>query len=106
MVSDCWAIKDFHEGHGVTSGPLESVILAVKNGCDLNCGSLFTYVKEAVENGSLSQERVDEALVHLFTTRMKLGMFDGEGKTPYDNIPYTAVDCKEMQELNLRAAEK
>ncbi len=106
VVSDCWAIKDFHEGHGVTSGPLESVILAVKNGCDLNCGSLFTYVKEAVENGSLSQERVDEALVHLFTTRMKLGMFDGEGKTPYDNIPYTVVDSKPMQELNLRAAEK
>lgn len=106
VVSDCWAIKDFHEGHGVTSGPLESVALSVGNGCDLNCGNLFAYVVEAVERGMLSEERVDEALVHLFTTRMKLGMFDGEGKTPYDSIPYTVVDSKEMQELNLRAAEK
>ncbi len=106
VVSDCWAIKDFHEGHDVTSGPLESVALAVKNGCDLNCGNLFGYVKEAVELGMIPEERVDEALVNLFTTRMKLGLFDGEGKTPYDNIPYTAVDSKEMRELNLKAAEK
>lgn len=106
VVSDCWAIKDFHEGHGVTSGPVESVAMAVTNGCDLNCGNLFIYVKEAVEKGMIPEERVDEALVHLFTTRMKLGLFDEKGKTPYDDIPYTAVDSKEMQSLNLKAAEK
>ena len=106
VVSDCWAIKDFHEGHGVTSGPVESVAMAVTNGCDLNCGNLFIYVKEAVEKGMIPEERVDEALVHLFTTRMKLGLFDEKGKTPYDDIPYTAVDSKEMQNLNLKAAEK
>lgn len=106
VVSDCWAIKDFHNGHGVTAGPVESVALAVGNGCDLNCGNLFGYVKEAVEKGMISEERVNEALVNLFTTRMKLGMFDGEGETPFDDIPYTTVDSKEMQELNLKAAEK
>lgn len=106
VVSDCWAIKDFHGGHGVTAGPLESVALSVNNGCDLNCGNLFAYVKEAVEKGMISEERVNEALVHLFTARMKLGLFDEKGKTPYDNIPYTAVDSREMQELNLKAAEK
>ncbi|MCM1047853.1 MAG: glycoside hydrolase family 3 C-terminal domain-containing protein [Clostridiales bacterium] len=106
VVSDCWAIRDFHDGHGVTSGALESVALAVTNGCDLNCGNLFIYVKEAVEKGMIPQERVDEALVHLFTTRMKLGLFDEKGKTPYDDIPYTVVDSKPMQELNLKAAEK
>lgn len=106
VVSDCWAIKDFHGGHGVTSGAVESVSLAVTNGCDLNCGNLFIYVKEAVEKGMIPEERVDEALVHLFTTRMKLGLFDEKGQTPYDNIPFTVVDSKEMQELNLKAAEK
>lgn len=106
VVSDCWAIKDFHEGHMVTAGPVESVARAVSNGCDLNCGNLFGYVKEAVEKGMISEERVDEALVNLFTTRMKLGLFDEKGKTPYDDIPYTVIDSKEMQELNLKAAEK
>ncbi len=106
VVSDCWAIKDFHEGHGVTSGPLESVAMAVNNGCDLNCGELFLYVAEAVKQGMVSEERLDEALVNLFTARMKLGVFDGKGSTPFDDIPYTAVDSKEMKALNLEAAEK
>ena len=106
VVSDCWAVKDFHEGHSVTSGPLESVTLAVGNGCDLNCGPLFVYVKEAVEQGMLSEEAVDEALVHLFTTRMKLGMLEEKGATPYDDISYTVVDSEAMCKLNLQAAEK
>ena len=33
VVSDCWAIKDFHEGHMVTDTPLESAALAMNNGC-------------------------------------------------------------------------
>lgn len=106
VVSDCWAIKDFYNGHGVAAGAMESVALAVNNGCDLNCGNLFVYVKEAVEKGMIKEERVDEALVHLFTARMKLGLFDEKGKNPYDAIPYTVVDSKEMQALNLEAAEK
>lgn len=105
VVSDCFAVKDFHEGHGVTGGPLESAALAVNNGCDLNCGSMFLYVEEGVKKGLISEERVDEALVNLFTTRMKLGMFEKNG-TVYDAIPYTAVDSADMQALNRRAAEK
>ncbi len=106
VVSDCWAIKDFHEGHCVTNGPVESVARAMNNGCDLNCGNLFKYLTEAVKEGLVPEERLDEALTNLFTTRMKLGTFDAEGSTPYDDIPFTAVDSKEMQELNLRVAQR
>lgn len=106
VVSDCWAIRDFHEGHCVTGGALESVAMAMNNGCDLNCGQLFVYLSEAVEKGMVSEERLDEALVNLFTARMKLGLFDEKGSTPYDAIPYSVVDSKEMKELNLLAAEK
>lgn len=106
VVSDCWAIKDFHEGHHVTDTPVESVALAMNNGCDLNCGNLFVYLKQAVEEGRVAESRLDEALVNLFTTRMKLGVFDELEANPYNNIPYTVVDSKEMRELNLKAAEK
>lgn len=106
VVSDCWAIKDFHEGHHVTDTPVESVSLAMNNGCDLNCGNLFHYLKQAVEEGRVQESRLDEALVNLFTTRMKLGVFDEKGQNPYDKIAYTEVDSKAMQELNRRAAEK
>ena len=51
VTSDCWAIKDFHTGHMVTDGPVESVALAVNNGCDLNCGDLYVYLEQAVAEG-------------------------------------------------------
>lgn len=106
VVSDCWAIKDFHQGHGVTAGPVESVALAMNNGCDLNCGNLFIYLVEAVKNGLVKEERIDEAVTRLFTTRMKLGVFDEKGSNPFDEIPYSVVDSKEMQELNRETAAK
>ena len=106
VTSDCWAIKDFHEGHMVTSGPVDSVALAVNNGCDLNCGDLYAYLEEAVAEGKVKEETIDRSLVRLFTTRMKLGMFDAEEKVPYNKIGYDAVDSRAMQALNLEVAEK
>ena len=106
VVSDCWAIKDFHEGHLVTKTPVESVSMAMNNGCDLNCGNLFHYLKQAVEEGRVKESRLDEALVNLFTTRMKLGVFDKLEDNKFNNIPYSVVDSKSMRELNRKAAEK
>jgi beta-glucosidase len=58
VVSDCGAIDDFHVHHQVTSRPEESVALAVKNGCDLNCGctynSIFQVEFFSEESDSLS----------------------------------------------------
>ena len=38
VVSDCWAIQDFHQFHMVTRTAPESAALALRNGCDVNCG--------------------------------------------------------------------
>ena len=48
FTSDCWAIADFHLHHRVTSTPLQSVALALKNGCDLNCGNIYAYILQAL----------------------------------------------------------
>lgn len=106
VTSDCWAIKDFHQGHMVTSGPLESVALAMNNGCDLNCGNLFHYLTEAVEKGMVDESRMEEAVTNLFTSRMKLGTMDKEDLTPFRDIPYETVDSNEMRALNREAASK
>ena len=76
----------------------------MNNGCDLNCGNIFIYLKEAVEQGFVKEERLDEALVNLFTTRFKLGIMGD--KTAFDKIPYNVVDDKPMRDLNVKAAEK
>lgn len=104
VTSDCWAIKDFHEGHKVTKTPVESVALAMNNGCDLNCGSLFLYLEQAVKEGLVKEERLDEALINLFTSRFKLGVMGDE--TAFYNIPYNVVDDKPMRKLNLEVSKK
>ena len=45
VVSDCWAIRDFHVNHKVTATAPESAALAIRNGCDLNCGNTYLHMK-------------------------------------------------------------
>ncbi len=106
ITSDCWAIKDFYQGHGVTANVQESVALAMQSGCDLNCGTLFAYLTQAVQEGVVDEARINEAVVHLLTTRMKLGVLNKIEDNPYDKIPYSVVDSKEMRLLNRETAVK
>ena len=106
VVSDCWAIKDFHDNHHVTHTAPESAALALKNGCDLNCGVTYLHVLTALQEGLVTEEDIDRAVTRLMITRMKLGMFDSPEKVPYANIPYDVNDCKEHNKLALEVAKK
>lgn len=103
FVSDCWAIRDFHENHGVTSSPEESVELALKTGCDLNCGCTYQYAMNALEQGLITEEEITRSVVRLFTTRYMLGLMGDEG-SEYDSIPYETIECPEHLELAHKAA--
>ncbi|SFC20896.1 glycoside hydrolase family 3 C-terminal domain-containing protein [Butyrivibrio sp. YAB3001] len=103
FVSDCWAIKDFHENHKVTSSPEESAKLALEMGCDLNCGCTYQVIMNAYRAGILDEELITTSCERLFTTRYLLGMFD---KTEYDNIPFDVVECKEHLDVAKRAARE
>lgn len=104
FTSDCWAIADFHLHHQVTATPTESVALALKNGCDLNCGNTYSYLLAALKEGLITEEDMRKSAVRLMTTRMKLGMFDQT--TPFDDISYEMIDCQEHRALNEEAARK
>ncbi len=106
VVSDCWAIKDIHEGHHVTSRIEESVALAVKMGCDLNCGSCFYYLEKAVEEGLIDEKFITESVKRLFATRFKLGMFDPEDAVPYTKISKEVINCETHRRLAREAAAK
>ena len=101
VVSDCWAIRDFHTGHMVTSTPAESVALALRSGCDVNCGNSYYHLLDALAQGLITEEQITEAAVRLFTTRFLLGLFDG---SEYDEIPYTAIECPEHLRVAHEAA--
>ncbi|MDP4180677.1 MAG: glycoside hydrolase family 3 C-terminal domain-containing protein [Bacillota bacterium] len=106
VTSDCWAIKDFHESHMVTKTAPESVALAVKSGCDLNCGNMFGNLLIAHKEGLITEEVIDQSVTRLMMTRMKLGMFDNPEDVPFTSIPYEMNDCEENREFALEVSKK
>ena len=104
FVSDCWAIQDFHQNHKITANPIESAALALKAGCDVNCGCTYAYLLTALEEGLITEEDIRTACTHLMRTRIRLGMFDDH--TEYDTIPYTTVADTEHKAVSLRCAER
>ncbi len=106
IVSDCWAINDFHAHHKVTQTPQESAALAVKLGTDLNCGDTYPSLGVAVAEGLITEEEIDVSVKRLFVARMKLGMFDPDEMVEYARIPYSVVNSQEHQGLALQAAQE
>ncbi|WP_315069165.1 glycoside hydrolase family 3 C-terminal domain-containing protein [uncultured Clostridium sp.] len=104
VVSDCWALADFHMNHKVTSTATESVALAIGNGCDLNCGNMYLNLLLAYKEGLVTEDQITTAAERLMTTRFKLGMFDEDCE--YNQIPYEVNDCKEHNQVSLEASRK
>ena len=103
VVSDCWAIQDFHQFHQITDTPEESAALALKNGCDVNCGVTYVYLMKAYEKGLVTEAEIRQAAVHAFTTRYMLGTLEGSEN---DQIPYREDESSGHVEKALEAARE
>ena len=99
VVSDCGALDDFHAHHKLTQTPAESAALAVKNGCDLNCGCTYCKLEDAVMLGLLTEEDINYALRRLLAARFKLGMFDPPHRVPWSRLRPQVVNCQAHRAL-------
>jgi len=107
VVSDCGAIMDIYENHKYVGSPQEASALAVKAGCELNCGSVYSdALLKAVKKGLLHEKYLDTALKRLFLARYKLGLFAPKDEMPFSNIPKEVIESKEHQDLALQAARE
>jgi beta-glucosidase len=106
VVSDCGALTDIHENHKITRDAAESAALALRMGCDINCGATYAYLGEAVARGLVAEADVDRALARTLTTRFKLGMFDPPEQVPYTSIPMSVVNCEAHRQLAYEATAK
>ncbi len=104
-VSDCGAISDISERHHYTATKVEAAAVAVQNGCDLNCGSMYGYLLEAVQKGYLKEEVIDQSVERLLTIRLMLDMdgLEADGKTA---VQSWLTKQPSYEVLNLKAAEK
>ena len=106
VVSDCGAICDFHEHHKLTKRPAESAAMAVRNGCELNCGNTYRHLLSAVQAGLITEEEIDVALGRLMVGRMRLGMFDPPEEVSHAQVDPALVHCDEHREVSLQMARE
>ena len=76
VVSDCGAIDDFHRHHKITGSAAASAALAVRLGCDLNCGCTYNDLVVAARDGLVTEAEIDTSLRRLLATKVKLGLLD------------------------------
>jgi len=90
--------------HKVTDTAPESAALALKKGCDINCGNTYLMLLQALQEGLITEEDITLACERAFTCRYLLGMFDENN--PYNAIPYEKNDCDEHANLALKTAQR
>jgi beta-glucosidase len=105
VVSDCGAIDDIYRFHKIVPTPHEAAALAVRNGCDLECGSVYRTLGQALAQGLVTESDLDVAVRRLVRTRMRLGMFDPPERVPYTRIPYSVNQSPEHDRLARRMAQ-
>ena len=106
IVSDCWALVDFHENHKITATPEESAAMALKAGVNVNCGTVYQHLMDAFEQGMIDEEMIDRELRYLMRSRFKLGMFDPLELNPYNDISPDVIGSDAHKELARKAAQK
>ena len=108
VVSDCGAIDDFYQpGHHETEPDAQHASArGVLSGTDLECGSVYRWLPEAVRQGLISEEQVDISLRRLLTARFALGEMDDDALVPWSSISYDTVDCATHRQAALDMARK
>ena len=84
VVSDLVSIDGLYQTHRIASGPEDSGALALKAGVDMDLGAgCFALLKEAVQDGLVSEKDVDRACCRVLEYKFRIGLFDN---------PYVSVE--------------
>jgi beta-glucosidase len=103
VVTDCDSIDDMVTGHKKYVTAAAASAAGVKAGSDLDCGSTYKALPDAVRQGLLKESDMDVSLERLMVARIRMGLIDG---SPYDAIPASELNSAPHRALALQAAEK
>ena len=108
VVSDCGAIDDFwREGrHGVSADAKAASAKAVLSGTDVECGSNYRRLPEAVKAGLITEAQIDESVIKLLKARFEVGDFDDDATVSWRKIGMDVVASKEHKQLALDMARQ
>ena len=106
VVSDCGAIDDIYERHRIVPTAAQAAALGVNTGTDLECGDTYASLVSAVQQGLITEARIDTAVTRLFLARMRLGMFDPPDMVRWAQIPFSVLDDSAHRALARQAARE
>ena len=107
ITSDCGAIRDFlPRWHHVAEDGAEASAKAVLAGTDVECGSEYKHLPEAVRRGDIKEADLDRSLRRLLIARFELGDFDPDSMNPWTALPESTIASPEHKQLALDMARK
>ena len=107
ITSDCGAIRDFlPRWHNTAKDSEEASAQAVLAGTDVECGSEYKNLPEAVRRGDIKESDLDRSLRRLLIARFELGDFDDDQLVEWTKIPSSSIASKEHKQLALDMARK
>ncbi len=106
VTSDCGAITDVAEGHKFTKGLEQAAVDSVRAGTDTSCGTEYSVLTKAVQDGLISEKEIDTSVQRLFRARFELGMFDPASEVGYARLPFSEVDSEAHRKLALKTADE
>ncbi len=106
VVSDCDSVADVNRGHHFAANDVQASVFSLRAGTDLDCGSTYNALTQAVTTGALSEAELNLTLERLFAARVRLGMFDPPESSPFRTLSMKDVDTRASDELALQAARE
>ena len=108
ITSDCGAVNDFYMPgyHGTAKTATEATAQAVNAGTDLECGSAYRTIPQAVKAGMINEDKVNQSLKRLLVARFQLGDFDKDETVSWTQIPENVIACKAHKDLAEKIAEE
>jgi beta-glucosidase len=115
VVSDCGAVRDIFENHHYRPTQAQASAVSLQRGMDNECIDFRAKVTDnhdykpyidAVQDGYLKESEIDQAVIRLFTARIKLGMFDPPEMVPYTKINPDELDSAAHRDLALKLANE
>ena len=108
VVTDCGAIGDFYSPnrHGTHADAASASADAILSGADVECGTSYRALVDAVEQGLISEADIDVNVRRILTSRFELGMFDPAEDLPWANLGADVLSSPAHTELAKKAARE
>ena len=108
IVSDCGAIGDFWKPgrHGVSKDAASASARAVLSGTDVECGSNYRDLPEAVRRGEIKESDIDVSVRRLLIARFLVGDMTADHLVPWTRIPSSVIASKKHKDLAYKIAQQ